>query len=99
VGQDLAKLLREDPMNHDFMPRCLTADNLATAMKFAGAIAGTEHVVVFDGSFGSMTVSPSLAKHLTERAPAVSQRVEEQLMPKWLRQRGIDPATVGAVSA
>jgi hypothetical protein len=50
--------------------------------------------VVFDGSFGSMTVSPSLATYLTERAPEVSRRVEEQLMPKWLRQWGIAPASV-----
>jgi hypothetical protein len=92
VGEDMAKLLREDPMNHDFMARCVTADNLETAMKFAKTIANTEHVVVFDGSFGSMTVSPSLAQLLTERAPHASKRVDEQLMPKWLRQRGIDPA-------
>jgi hypothetical protein len=94
VGEDMARLLRDDPMNHDFMARCVTADNLPTAMKFAHALSGTDQVVVFDGSFGSMTVSPSLATYLTERAPEVSRRVEEQLMPKWLRQRGIDPASV-----
>ncbi len=96
VGQDMATLLRDDPMNHDFMRHCVTADNLEAAMKFARAVAGTEQVVVFDGSFGKMTVSPQLAELLTARAPEVSRRVEEELMPKWLRQRGIDPAAFAA---
>lgn len=93
VGQDLATLLRDDPMNHDFMRHCVTAEDLETAMRFARAIARTDNVIVFDGSFGKMTVSPQLAAHLSARAPEVSRRVDQELMPKWLRQRGIDPAT------
>jgi hypothetical protein len=96
VGEDMARLLRDDPMNHDFMRHCVTAENLEAAMKFARAIAGTDHVVVFDGAFGRMTVSPSLAELLVARAPEVARRVDAELMPKWLRQRGIDPAAVAA---
>ncbi len=92
VGQDMAALLRDDPMNHDFMRHCVTAEDLEAAMKFARAIARTDHVLVFDGSFGRMTVSEPLAEYLAARAPAVSKRVDEELMPKWLRQRGLDPA-------
>lgn len=99
VGQDMAKLLREDPMNHDFMRHCVTAENLETAMKFAHAVAQTDKVMVFDGAFGTMSVSQALAEHLIARAPEASRRVDEQLMPKWLRQRGIDPATVGQARA
>jgi hypothetical protein len=94
VGTELAKLLRDDPMNHDFMRYAVTSENLPTAMEFARRISGTDKVIVFDGSFGAVTVSPSLAEHLIERAPEVSRRVDEQLMPKWLRQRGIDPEGV-----
>jgi hypothetical protein len=94
VGQEMATLLRDDPMNHDFMRHCVTAESLETAMKFARAIARTDNVMVFDGSFGKMTVSPSLAELLAARAPDVSRRVDQELMPKWLRQRGIDPAAV-----
>jgi hypothetical protein len=98
VGHDMAKLLRDDPMNHDFMKYCVTAENLETAMKFARRLAGTDNVIVFDGSFGKMTVSPPVAELFHARAPLVSKRVDEVLMPKWLRQRGIDPAlaTAGA---
>jgi hypothetical protein len=94
VGEDMARLLRDDPMNHDFMRHCVTADNLEAAMTFAKAIAGTDQVMAFDGAFGNMTVSPSLARLLADRAPEVSRRVDQELMPKWLRQRGIDPAAV-----
>jgi len=91
VGRNLAEILSSDPMNHDFMRYVVTAENLETAMAFAGKIAKTDKVMVFDGAFGALTCSRSLAEYLTERAPAVSKRVDEELMPKWLRQRGIDP--------
>jgi hypothetical protein len=91
VGRDLAEILSSDPMNHNFMRYVVTAENLETAMAFAGKIAKTDKVMVFDGAFGALTCSRSLAEYLKERAPAVSKRVDEQLMPKWLRQRGIDP--------
>lgn len=99
VGRDLADLLRDDPMNHDFMQYAVTSENLETAMEFARRTARTENVVVFDGSFGALTLSPSLAEQLVERAPDVSRRVEEQLMPKWLRQRGIDPEELSGVAS
>jgi hypothetical protein len=93
VGRDLADMLSTDPMNHDFMRYVVTAENLETAMAFARSIAKTDNVMVFDGTFGAVTCSSSLAEHLLARAPVVSKRVDEELMPKWLRQRGIDPET------
>jgi hypothetical protein len=92
VGRDLAEMLAADPMNHDFMKYVVTAENLETAMEFAHRIARTDNVYVFDGCFGAITLSPSLAELLMKKAPEVSRRVDEELMPKWLRQRGFDPA-------
>jgi hypothetical protein len=92
VGRDLAEIMEADPMNHDFMKYVVTAENLETAMNFAYRIANTDKVYVFDGCFGAMTISPSLAEFLMQKAPEVSRRVEQELMPKWLRQRGFDPA-------
>jgi len=97
VGTDLAGLLRDDPMNHDFMRYAVTAETLETAMEFARRTAGTENVAVFDGSFGALTLSPSLAEQLVEKAPGVDRRVERELLPKWLRQRGIDPEELSGV--
>lgn len=92
VGRDLAEILDADPMNHDFMKYVVTAENLETAMEFARRIARTDNVYVFDGCFGAITLSPSLAELLMKKAPEVNRRVDEELMPKWLRQRGFDPA-------
>ncbi len=92
VGRKLQELVTSDCMNHDFINYVVTAENLETAMAFAKRLAKTENVIAFDGAFGAITCSEPLAEHFLQRAPLVSKRVDEQLMPKWLRQRGIDPA-------
>ena len=33
----------------------------------------------------------AMAEHLVEQAPAVAHRVDEELLPKWLRQRNLLP--------
>jgi hypothetical protein len=91
VGRDLADLLSRDPMNHNFMRFVVTSENLETALEFAKRIARTDKIIVFDGSFGALTVSPSLENYLAGRAEDVRKRVDERLMPKWLSQRGLDP--------
>ena len=45
---------------------------------------------MFDGSFGSINLSPALAEFLVQKVPEVSRKVDEELLPKWLRQRGFD---------
>jgi len=37
-----------------------------------------------------MNVSKSLAEFLVEKAPEVSEKVDKILLPKWLKQRGVD---------
>lgn len=41
-----------------------------------------------------MNVSESLAKYLIKIAPEVSKLVDDELLPKWLRQRGFDNKTL-----
>lgn len=92
VGQEMFKLVKEDCMNIEMAKHVVTAESLPSAVKFAKRVAGTENVIAFDGAYGAITCSEALADHLIKRAPAVSQRVEEVMMPKWLRQRGLDPS-------
>jgi hypothetical protein len=63
-------------------------------MKFAYNVTGTDKVIVFDGAAGGLNVSENLAKLLVEKAPEVNERVNKELLPKWLKQRGIDPKEV-----
>jgi hypothetical protein len=94
VGRDLANMLITDSSNPTFMDYAMTAENLEAAMRFARGIANTDNIIVFDGSFGHINLSPSLAQFMLKKAPEVSRNVDEVLMPKWLRQRGFDPQQV-----
>jgi hypothetical protein len=71
------------------MKNAVVKDSLDAAMEYAYQIAKTDKVIIFDGAAGGINVSKSLAKLLITKAPEVSKQVDEQLMPKWLRQRGI----------
>ena len=72
----------------------VTAADLETAVDFAVRIAETDKIIVFDGSFGHINLSPSLAEFMLKKAPDIAREVDEELLPMWLRQRGIDPDTV-----
>lgn len=92
VGQEQADLFNRDPQNLTFMKHAVIADNTEAAMEFAYKTTGTRKVVIFDGAMEGINVSEPMAELLLKRAPEVSERVEEVLLPKWLRQRGIDLA-------
>jgi len=94
VWQDQAEMLEADSANPIFMDFAEAVDDLETAMKEAKRVAKTDKIIAFDGSFGNITASPSLADYLRAKAPEVNRRVEEDLLPMWLRQRGIDPEGV-----
>lgn len=94
VGREMEDILSADPMNTEFMEYAVTAQNLEAGIRFAKRIAGTAKIIVFDGSFGYINLSPSLADFLVKVAPEVDREVEEELLPKWLKQRGIDPEKV-----
>jgi hypothetical protein len=70
------------------------AENLEIAMEMAYRMARTDKAIIFDGSYGSINLSPTLGEFLLEKAPKISQMVEEELLPIWLRQRGIDPEEI-----
>ncbi|MGW8321086.1 MAG: hypothetical protein ACWGSD_05995 [Thermodesulfobacteriota bacterium] len=91
VGRDQAEMYLKDSTNPSFMDYAVTAETLDGAMDFARRVSGTDKVLVFDGSFGHLTLTPSLADDLIAMAPEVNRRVEDRLLPMWLKQRGIDP--------
>jgi len=66
--------------------------DLESAMEMAYAVAKTDKVIIFDGNFGHINCSPSMAQLLMEKAPEVSRKVDEALLPMWLKQRGINPS-------
>jgi hypothetical protein len=92
VGRENAELWRRDPANPYFMDYAVTAETLPAAFEFAKRVGGTDKALAFDGSFGYFTLTEPLAAEMLAKAPAVSRKVDEEYVPMWLKQRGIDPA-------
>lgn len=90
VGQEQGDLFDTDPLNMKYMDYAVTVKTTEAAMNFAYKATGTDKVIIFDGAMGGMNVSESLAKLLMEKAPVISERVDKVLLPKWLKQRGVD---------
>ncbi len=94
VGKDQLDYLRLDRANPMFkdmgdLGLIRTAPDFEAAMRKARRAAHTDKVLIFDGSYGHFNLSPSLADEMVEKAPTVRKRVEEELLPKWLGQRGL----------
>jgi hypothetical protein len=91
VGRDLADMCITDSSNPRMMDYSVTAENLESALEFARRIGKTDKIILFDASFGNINLSQSLADFMLNNASEVSRKVDEELLPKWLRQRGFDP--------
>lgn len=89
VGQEQADLFDRDPQNINYMNHAVVAAATETAIEFARKVAGTDKILIFDGAPGGINLSEPLVDLLMKAAPEVNRRVEQELMPKWLRQRGI----------
>jgi hypothetical protein len=91
-------LWKADHCNPYISETAQTASDLNKAMDMAYDIHPTDKVIIFDGSFGHINCSRSMAEFLLQKAPEVSREVDEELLPMWLRQRGLDPEVYGHVS-
>jgi hypothetical protein len=89
VGQALANLINSCPQNPQYMRYCVTADSLEDAVRFATKASGISKIIAFDGAVGGFNVTGPLAELLRAKAPAVEEEVENDLLPKWCRQRNL----------
>jgi hypothetical protein len=94
AGQDHAAMWKADHCNPYIAEVSRTARDLGEAMEMALDTYNTDKIIVFDGNFGHINCTPSVARFLMERAPEVNRKVDEELLPMWLKQRGIDPSEV-----
>ena len=90
VGQEQGDLFDTEPMNTKYMDYAVIARTTEAAMDFAYKTTGTDKVIIFDGAMGGLNCSKSLAEMMIEKAPEVSKLVDDELLPKWFRQRGVD---------
>lgn len=90
VGNEQAELFNRDPLNIPYMDYATVIKSTEAAMNFAYKATGTRKVIIFDGAMAGINVSEPLAELLIKKASEVSKRVDDELLPKWLRQRGVD---------
>lgn len=95
VVGDMVEMMKRDFANPDFMRKAVPSATLAEALEGAKKAAGTDKVIFFDGTYGSINLSPSLAEEMKAAAPGIQELIEKERLPKWLKQRGIDPAKHG----
>jgi hypothetical protein len=93
VGEQMYKWVLNDPSNAHADEVATRSPDLATAVRDACALAGTDKVFIFDNTQGAFRVSASLAQLLRERAPAVRAAVLNERLPKWLAQRNLQGST------
>ena len=91
VGKKMADLFYNCPQNPEYMSHALSADSLDAAMKFAYRSTGTKKVIIFDGAREGINASYALIDYLLEWAPKITNEIIEKDLPKWLKQRGINP--------
>lgn len=89
AGEDHAKMWKADHSNMLIGALGQPTPDLESAMEMAYDAAKTDKVIIFDGNFGHINCSPSMAALLKEKAPSVSKKVDEELFPMWLEQRGL----------
>jgi hypothetical protein len=89
VVGDQADFLTNCEQNTLFMNYAVKTESLQKAVAFAKLFTGTDNILAFDGAVGGLNVSRSMAETMLLLAPAIAKRVDEELMDKWLTQRGI----------
>jgi hypothetical protein len=89
VGQALANLINSCPQNPQYMRYCVKAEGLEDAVNFATRASGISNLIAFDGAVGGFNLTEPLAELLRTKAPAVEEKVENDLLPKWCRQRNL----------
>ena len=87
ASEQAFKWIINEPSNCYLENLSTVHDSLGQAISVAREETGCEELMVFDYTPGAFRVTEGLAQHLLDVAPTVVERVESQLLPKWMAQR------------
>ena len=93
VGDELTEnITKKDVMSKFFsyMPMSKSMKTLPEAVEFAKKNSNGGGFIIFDGSFGFINVSRDVAEEMIRKAPEIAKKVDEELYPKYIKQRGIE---------
>ena len=96
----MADVMARDFANPDFLEYAEVAEDLFQAVEMARERAGgSNNLICFDGSYGAINLTPAMGEQLLASAPECSRLVDQELLPKYLKQRGLDPVAMGVGGA
>ncbi len=96
----MADVMARDFANPDFLEYAEVAEDLFQAVEMARERGGgSNNLICFDGSYGAINLTPSMGEQLLANAPECSRLVDQELLPKYLKQRGLDPVAMGVGGA
>jgi hypothetical protein len=100
ADQAMAEIMARDFANPGFLDYAEVASDLFHAVDLARERAeGSNNLMCFDGTYGAINLSPSMGEQLLTNAPECSRLVDDELLPKYLKQRGLDPSDLRVGSA
>lgn len=94
VGDELTEnITMKDTMSHQYfnlLPMSKSVKTLPEAIEYTTEISNGAGYLIFDGSFGFVNCSRSIAEEMIEKAPAIIEKVDNELYPKYMKQRGLE---------
>ena len=93
VGDELTEnITKKDIMSKYFsmMPMSKSVKTLQDAIDYTTEVSHGAGYLIFDGSFGFVNCSRSIAEEMIRKAPAVMEKVDNELYPKYMKQRGLE---------
>jgi len=93
IGKELQEnIMKKDAMarHTNVLPTVNKVDTLPDAVALTQQFCEGSGYLVFDGSFGFINCSRDLAEDMISKAPAIIKLVDEELYPKYMKQRGLE---------
>lgn len=93
VGDELTENLTKKDIFSRYLsltPTFKSCKTLPEAIKYSTEVSNGGGYLIFDGSFGFVNCSRSIAEEMIRKAPGIIKLVDEELYPKYMKQRGLE---------
>ncbi len=93
VGDELTENITKKDIFSRYLsltPTFKSCKTLPEAIEYSTQVSNGGGYLIFDGSFGFVNCSRSIAEEMIRKAPGIIKLVDEELYPKYMKQRGLE---------
>ena len=93
VGDELTENITKKDIFSRYLsltPTFKSCKTLPEAIEYLTKVSNGGGYLIFDGSFGFVNCSRSIAEEMICKAPGIIKLVDEELYPKYMKQRGLE---------